>query len=491
MTDDEKREASAHPMLRLSLREGAVLTEDISGAIAFEGAAIRIRFGRVEAATRDALLSLRVGVDERAIANATEQLVRFLERLASRDLLAATVSVGATRLATLAPITPALLGPLARASNESFRLSRFALARVEDGAFLVESPRSRARVVLHDPRAAALLHALATPRSIGHLAERSGLAADAVHRLVALLRDAGALHDDGDLATWEFHDLYFHTRTRNGRHDYPVGGTYRFFGTLPPPPARAPRHEAPRNEAPTGEATREEQLRPDDASSGKPRTIALFRPDLEAVKKTDPPFSHVFESRASLRTYGERPLTDRQLGEFLYRTARVTERFDAEVEAPQGRISMEFVKCPYPSGGGLYELEIYPVVASCEGIAPGLYRYDPVEHQLVVVADKNPDVDRLLRYASDSTGTPPENLNVLFVLAARFDRIAWKYASVAYALILKNVGVMFQSMYLVATAMGLAPTALGGGDADVFARAAGTDYYRETSVGEFLLGSRA
>jgi SagB-type dehydrogenase family enzyme len=79
---------------------------------------------------------------------------------------------------------------------------------------------------------------------------------------------------------------------------------------------------------------------------------------------------------------------------------------------------------------------------------------------------------------------------VLLIVSARFDRVAWKYSSVAYSLILKNVGVMFQNLYLTATAMGLAPCALGGGDADVFARAAGTDYYAETSVGEFLLGSR-
>ena len=41
--------------------------------------------------------------------------------------------------------------------------------------------------------------------------------------------------------------------------------------------------------------------------------------------------------------------------------------------------------------------------------------------------------------------------------------------------------------YLVATAMTLAPYALGHGDADVFCRAAGTDYYAESSVGEFAL----
>jgi hypothetical protein len=38
--------------------------------------------------------------------------------------------------------------------------------------------------------------------------------------------------------------------------------------------------------------------------------------------------------------------------------------------------------------------------------------------------------------------------------------------------------------------MGLAPRATGGGGADLFARAAGTDYHAETSVGEFVLGSQ-
>ena len=60
----------------------------------------------------------------------------------------------------------------------------------------------------------------------------------------------------------------------------------------------------------------------------------------------------------------------------------------------------------------------------------------------------------------------------------------------AYALILKNVGVLYQTMYLVATAMGLAGCGLGGGDSDLFSRAAHTQSLVETSVGEFLLGSK-
>ena len=100
------------------------------------------------------------------------------------------------------------------------------------------------------------------------------------------------------------------------------------------------------------------------------------------------------------------------------------------------------------------------------------------------------EVGKLLTAASGATGIAQERLQVLVVVAARFPRFAWKYQSMAYGLILKNTGVLIQTMYLAATAMGLAPCGVGCGDADQFARAAGTDYYAETSVGEFLLGSR-
>jgi SagB-type dehydrogenase family enzyme len=98
-------------------------------------------------------------------------------------------------------------------------------------------------------------------------------------------------------------------------------------------------------------------------------------------------------------------------------------------------------------------------------------------------------VEELLKNASQSTGQKymPQ---VLIVIAARFQRLAWKYESMAYAAMLKHVGVLYQTMYLVATAMGLAPCGLGGGNSDLFVKAARTDYYAETSIGEFTLGSK-
>jgi hypothetical protein len=45
-------------------------------------------------------------------------------------------------------------------------------------------------------------------------------------------------------------------------------------------------------------------------------------------------------------------------------------------------------------------------------------------------------------------------------------------------------------MYLVATGMTLAPCALGTGNSDLFSRLAGLDYLVESSIGEFMLGTR-
>jgi len=68
--------------------------------------------------------------------------------------------------------------------------------------------------------------------------------------------------------------------------------------------------------------------------------------------------------------------------------------------------------------------------------------------------------------------------------------LMWKYEGMPYALVLKHAGVFYQTMYYVATAMGLAPCGLGAGDADAFTQATGRDPLEECGVAEFALSSR-
>jgi SagB-type dehydrogenase family enzyme len=67
--------------------------------------------------------------------------------------------------------------------------------------------------------------------------------------------------------------------------------------------------------------------------------------------------------------------------------------------------------------------------------------------------------------------------------------VQWKYGGAAMTLILEDVGVLVQTLYLVATAMRLAPCALGATDPELFAQATNIDRLEEPQVGAFWLGS--
>ncbi len=374
-------------------------------------------------------------------------------------------------------------GDAGDAETTAYVLSRFAYLRREADKLVLETPLAHARLVLDDPRVLPILGTLATATTLPKLAERIGdLAPGDMRAFVALLHEARLVDkvemdvrvrgpsdprsvDPGNeaaLDAWEFHDLLFHSRSRKGRSDGRFGGTYRLASRPPPPAVKSDSHRQGHD---------------------------LHRPDMKQLERDDPTFALVQERRRSIRRYGKVPLTARQLGEFLYRVGRVTKHWQSEAQTPTGPVSMDFTERPYPAGGGLYELEFYVAVRACGDLEPGLYHYDPEQHRLARTAGPTGECASLLHDAAMSAGLESDALQVLIILTARFDRMAWKYESIAYSLILKDVGVVYQTMYLAATAMNLAPCALGCGDSDLFARAAETDYFVETSVGEFLLGS--
>jgi SagB-type dehydrogenase family enzyme len=215
------------------------------------------------------------------------------------------------------------------------------------------------------------------------------------------------------------------------------------------------------------------------------RIISLEKPNLEALAKTDISLTQAIESRQSIYEYDNQPITLNQLGEFLYRCARVKEVYTREEDLMNVG---ECTKRPYPCGGALYELEIYPVINRCQGLNAGLYHYQPLSHTLHAIADWNPEVEALIFDAWKAT-VQQDVPQVLFIITARFGRLFWKYYAIGYGLILKHIGVLFQTFYLVATAMQLAPGAIGGGNSEQFCKVAALNEHEESSVGEFSLGS--
>ena len=343
-------------------------------------------------------------------------------------------------------------------------LSRFTYCRKDNSQLVLESPLSAAQIALADWRGAALLSELAQPHNYSTLTTIPGISADVTQIFLSLLLSAKMLseveengqikeEENHTLAQWEFHDLLFHSRSRSSRHGAKVGKSYRFLGKIKPLPAIKPKMPAD--------------------------VIDLYKPDLEQLKQTDVPLTLVLEQRNSIRIHGQKAIAEEQLGEFLYRSARVREIIPKEY--------MEVSNRPYPGGGACYELELYLAINTCAHIPSGLYHYCPQDHQLEKISGSKEHTEALLAHAQQANGAKylPQ---ILIIFTARFARIGWAYESIAYSLILKHVGVLYQTMYLVATAMELAPCALGTGNADLFAAATGCDYYTESSVGEFMLG---
>jgi SagB-type dehydrogenase family enzyme len=469
--------------LVLSWQEGVTAAADGNGTLVVQGPQDRVTLRRVNPLFRDALRRFDPpGEDEERLAEfvggaGNGSLARWyytLERLNRRGMVCQSAHANGKRLATLVTASSSFVTSLAQAvADRGYVLSRFAYFHRSGGEAVLESPLTHGRVRLNDCLTAAILCALTAPVTAEQAAAQIGaLPGDAMLRVFTLLLRAGMLEEADNplpeipsLETWEFHDLLFHARTRSGRSNASYGGTYHRAGRLAPPPALKSPGEGPTHE--------------------------LYRPDLDRLERDDPPLAWVMERRISVREFdGERPISKRQLGEFLFRVARVRVRRQEEVATPFGLISMDFATRPYPAGGSLYELEFYLAVNLCAGLDPGLYYYDPDEHQLREICGRSADVESLLQDAARSTGVLKADLQVLLILATRLGRLAWKYESIAYALTVKHVGVAFQTMYLAATAMGLGPCAVGGGDSGQFARATGTDFFDETSVGEFLLGSR-
>jgi oxazoline/thiazoline dehydrogenase len=391
------------------------------------------------------------------------QLHLILPRLDAAAVLEKVLRRDGVELARLRPVG---YGPGATVPppgpDQPVKLSRHAAAHAENGALVVAAPTSPLQVELATG-AAGLLAVLADWLPAGQVDEQVPGGSAVLPLLAAAeLLAPGGPDDDVEVASferamWRPADLWLHARVRESRLTPGYASSYPYQGRFEPLPAATPRRDGER--------------------------IELAKLDLDVVAKQDPPFTEVLEKRRSVREHDPAaPITLAQLSELLYRTMRHRAVFT-------GSDGQQAVDRVFPAGGALHELEVYPLVTNCSGLEPGLWHYAAADHALERVAPPSTSTETLLWHAKSATMTT-EDPQVLLLISARFGRLNWKYDVITYSLVHKHVGVLYQTMYLVATAMGLAVCGIGGGDAREFATATGIDYYTEGTVGELMIGSR-
>jgi SagB-type dehydrogenase family enzyme len=188
--------------------------------------------------------------------------------------------------------------------------------------------------------------------------------------------------------------------------------------------------------------------------------------------------------RQSIRTYSSRALDRARLGEFLHLTARA----HAHVETPGlGTTSLR----NYPGGGARYPLEVYPVALNVRGVPRGVYHYHAFHHRLEQRSRDVRYVDALRQQARFRMSRPAGDASepaVLFIVTAVFARTCWKYEGIPLPLILQETGALYQTMYLAASAMNLAPCAVGAFPERAVGEILGLDATQESQVGLFALG---
>lgn len=355
---------------------------------------------------------------------------------------------------------------------ETIVLSRFAYLRRRGNEMVLESPRAGALFKICDPKIATAIATLSMPQKISRLRRQDDFPGG---ELLALLVDCQILfkidaansdglrpaEGDDNLVLWDFHDLLLHTRSTEGRQANPLGGLYPHAGVISPPPAVRQRWPG--------------------------KTIDL-RKFSTAPSQTNSPVAKLLRERHSMRDFDDQqPITLAELSLFLDSTARIQSRWKSGLDFDDDGPDIEYAARPYPSGGSAYELELYLTVANCEGLARGFYHYDADRHALVPIAARAHELEAMLtaaEFAMDAPAPP----QILITIAARFGRVSWKYSSIAYALILKDVGVLIQTFYMMATDMALGGCAIGTANIDLFAKITGIEFHVEGPVGQFAIG---
>ena len=480
MRSPERKSGRPTAPVTLSARLGrhATLEADSGGRLVAGIGDFSFDLGTFGAAVVDRAQHLRAGLPVASFASARrgsdKELDLLVRRLARHGLLEYRLARSRTdkdavviepQLPDYWPRTPQLR------EADALVLSRFAYMRRRGNETVLESPRAGALFRICDPAIVAAIAMLSMPRQVKQL--RLGKAFPG-RELLALLVDCQILfkvdtaranvvraaEGDDDLALWDFHDLLFHARSSEGRHANPIGGVYPHAGVISPLPAVRPRWP------------------------GKKIDLRAF----SAAPETITPAAKLLRQRHSTRRFDDlRPITLAELSCLLDGTVRVVSKWKSGGHAGGADPVVEYALRPYPSAGASYELELYLTVGKCDGLDRGLYHYDADGHALVPIDARAHELEAMLtgaRLAMGEAAAP----QVLITIAARFGRMSWKYSSIAYALILKDVGVLTQTFYLMAADLGLGGCAIGTVNIDLFATMTGIEFHIEGPVGQFAVG---
>jgi len=163
------------------------------------------------------------------------------------------------------------------------------------------------------------------------------------------------------------------------------------------------------------------------------------------IKETD--LTSAIANRKSHRAYLDQPLTLEETSYLLWATQGIR-----RIMSPAAALRT------VPSAGARHAFETYLCVTNVEGLKPGIYRYLPVEHKLLLVREDDGLAGKITlgTHGQAFAGSAP----VTFVWTVLPYRMEWRYGAASYKVIALDAGHVGQNLYLACEAVGAGTCAI-------------------------------
>ena len=175
--------------------------------------------------------------------------------------------------------------------------------------------------------------------------------------------------------------------------------------------------------------------------------IELIGPDqFQGIERLD--LLSAIKNRQSHRKFVDESLSLEELSLLLWATQGIRQRFDKGT-------ALRTV----PSAGARHALETYLCIFNVEGLEEGVYRYLPLEHELLLESREPYTSTRLVEATLGQSFAG--KAAVVFIWTAVPYRMEWRYGLAAHKVIALDAGHVCQNLYLACQAVGAGTCAVG------------------------------
>lgn len=159
--------------------------------------------------------------------------------------------------------------------------------------------------------------------------------------------------------------------------------------------------------------------------------------------KSETSIEEALSKRRSVREYSKSPVTLAEISQLLWAAQGMTGRDGSRTA---------------PSAGALYALEVYILAGRVDGLAPGIYKYEPRIHELALVVKGDKRID-LYNAALEQESI--REAAAAIIISADYERTTGKYGERGIRYVHMEAGHAAENVYLQAVSLNLGTVVIG------------------------------